>query len=67
MIKFEAVQFLEFKVGSQENRIAFSALRCDGYLYLTPKKTLDSIKELQKGLFVWHELIGEPVDKPECH
>ena len=29
--------------------------------------TIDSIKELRKGLFTWHELTGEPVNKPDCH
>lgn len=62
MIKFEA---------TDKNMIVFSCRGVIGaiedFLYLTPKETFDSIKELRKGLFTWHELTGEPVDKPNCH
>ena len=53
--------------GVNGDRIILSAPSCEDWLYLSPKEVLDSIKELQRGLFAWHELTGEPLDKKECH
>ena len=58
MIKLETVD---------KNMIVFSSHGCKDWLYLTPKETFDSFKELRKGLSAWHELTGESVDKPACH
>lgn len=54
--------------GVNKNKIIMSSDQgCIEWLYLTPKEARDSMKELERGLFAWHELTGEPIDKSACH
>ena len=47
MIKLESVE---------KHQIVFSSPGCEDFIYLTPEKAFESMREIQNGLFAWHAM-----------